>query len=1331
MASSSASSFPPSSSSSSQLDSSNDHERPNIESIRAVVATINQHMYEFLQDFSNWKYVKLKCTSKLNVQKREFFEFSEHSILSNLYWGIESIEAAMVSRCPEEKSSKLKNSESMLQVPALLDEDGVTAGISNRYLVCCSYFYLSVLREFQGDEWQVAQHFLQAILVSPQTVRAELAPKMCSSLFLMERRETAGGRGLNSAALMDFDENQIGEVMTHMARRYKAWLTYYQVMSYGEGPQKNSGQGDIASGNELPSFVKRKSAGLESSNLEEGRNALVPNYHKTNEIKPMWSDKVHPIDLQEHVTHNMAEQSKVFDIVEFQENRLVLTDLDQVHGREENRSLNVKRLQDMLIESQSDAPIFEDSCRSDSTDDSELEVYADDWDNPNERLANTKDPPPGTYDRLVMKQDVPYSTLGTNRALSLSRASSNLAQEKANEKYITNLLPRRCYSLSTNFDVSILDLRGSYLYSSWNYQFPHRDQQGHTKRSKKKLYSKRSTNEICLPPGKCSELELIGILKRAISRLCFSEGLGRCDEDYTVEVVKMYEMLSTKSGVKYTMVKDMILDQLLQPISTSKEVGVIRASISILSFLILRNKAVIEDVNKNGLQLCNLASALKRNVHEAAILIYLISPPPAEIKTLELLPTLVEVVCNSKTYKAGLKSLLLTPPVASLMIIEVLVTAFDYATNNMHLAAITSPRVLSGLLDVPRNNNLEDFTSLATILVRCIKFDQKSRKYISKNTPVVPFISLLVSNQEKAKLIALEFFHEILCVPRPSATNLLQQMRKEGGINLMHALLLLIQHSQPEHKLLAANLLFQLDLLEDSPGKSTYREEALETLLKGLTAEGRSARQQLSAFLLSNLGGTYSWTGEPCIGAWLLKKTGLTSQHHRNMIRNLNWADQSLQDSGADVWSSKTARIITKIGKPLFHALVKGLKSNIKKVSRDCLTAMAWIGCEISRAPDNLRSAACEILLNTVEQFLHPGLELEERLLACLCIYNYASGKGMQKYINFSEGVKESLRRLSGVTWMAEELIRVANYILPNKWRISCVHTQILEASHKSSGAVTALIYYKGQLCSGYADGSIKVWDIEGQTATLVLDVKEHKKAVTCFALLEAGDCLLSGSADKTIRIWQMVQRKLECIELLVMKEPVQSLDIYGQLIFAVTQARDMKVLDASRTVRDVFKAKNVKCVRVTHGKAYAGCADSSIQELSIANNREREMRAPSRSWRIQSRSINLIAAYKDWLYTAGAVVEGSHIKEWRRQSKPQMSINLDRGAHVLAMEVVEDFIYLNCSSSTSTLQIWLRGTQQKVGRLSAGSKITSLFAGNDILFCGTETGLIKGWIPL
>ena len=40
---------------------------------------------------------------------------------------------------------------------------------------------------------------------------------------------------------------------------------------------------------------------------------------------------------------------------------------------------------------------------------------------------------------------------------------------------------------------------------------------------------------------------------------------------------------------------------------------------------------------------------------------------------------------------------------------------------------------------------------------------------------------------------------------------------------------------------------------------------------------------------------------------------------------------------------------------------------------------------------------------------------------------------GMQKLIHFSEGVRESLGRLSNITWMAEELLKIADYFLPYK----------------------------------------------------------------------------------------------------------------------------------------------------------------------------------------------------------------------------------------------------------------------------------------------------------
>lgn len=229
-----------SSSPSSSMVSSHDYERPDLKSIRVLVVSINKYISELLANGETRSSLRLRCTSKPKYQKQEFFEFSEQSVLANFYWGIDSIETAIKTKWLEERAERLRDSERMLQVPALLDEQEFTAGIPNRYLVCCSYFYLSVVRNLQQDEWQAALHFVQALLVSPKLVRTEFAPELCGSLFpsciVHEKKEKIGRRSFASIHLVESVEDKYSEVMRQMARRYKDWLIYYQVMFYGETP---------------------------------------------------------------------------------------------------------------------------------------------------------------------------------------------------------------------------------------------------------------------------------------------------------------------------------------------------------------------------------------------------------------------------------------------------------------------------------------------------------------------------------------------------------------------------------------------------------------------------------------------------------------------------------------------------------------------------------------------------------------------------------------------------------------------------------------------------------------------------------------------------------------------------------------------------------------------------------------------------------------------------------------------------------------------------------------------------------------------------------------
>lgn len=285
-------------------------------------------------------------------------------------------------------------------------------------------------------------------------------------------------------------------------------------------------------------------------------------------------------------------------------------------------------------------------------------------------------------------------------------------------------------------------------------------------RKKKNTSLRHASFQIQKHDEEIPQVEQIQVLEKLISSFCFSEALNNHEEDYATEISTVYKLLHSKRGLKYSLLKDIILDQLLTAISTSKEEQVIRASVIILSTIILGNKSAIEDLKKKGLQLNDLATALRRNVQEASILIYLTNPSPEEMKTLEILPCLVDVVCTSDRYKSTVSAMLLTPRTAALMIIEVLVSAFDSTTNNLHLSRISSPRVLSGLLAVPGNCNLEELVSLAAVLVRCMRFDGQCRKYMSQFAPVALFISLLRSNQKSAVPAALEYFHELLQMPR-------------------------------------------------------------------------------------------------------------------------------------------------------------------------------------------------------------------------------------------------------------------------------------------------------------------------------------------------------------------------------------------------------------------------------------------------------------------------------------------------------------------------------------------------------------------------------------
>lgn len=357
-----------------------------------------------------------------------------------------------------------------------------------------------------------------------------------------------------------------------------------------------------------------------------------------------------------------------------------------------------------------------------------------------------------------------------------------VSQQQAHKEAYNNedRLANRSHRFIGNFNSSILDIQAQQSKTTWNTHIEDTSSlrqldleemsvYGHKgsitfEGMRRNLHTKKRGNGLETHSRRAPTMDLWKNLQSLIK-----EVLGNADEKYVSEVTMIYQMLNRKEGFKYSMLKDVILDQLFTAISSSEEKTVIKASMTALTKIISVNRTALEEVKRKGLNLSHLANALKQNVQEAAILIYLIKPSPTEIKSLELLPALVDVVAStpsSSCYTFRPSPPLLTPPAASLMIIEVLITAFDHATNTMHLAAISSPSVLCGLLDVAKSGNSGEFISLASILVKCMQFDGLNRKYIYQHTRVAPFAHLLQSKDREEIFIALQFLHEVLKIPR-------------------------------------------------------------------------------------------------------------------------------------------------------------------------------------------------------------------------------------------------------------------------------------------------------------------------------------------------------------------------------------------------------------------------------------------------------------------------------------------------------------------------------------------------------------------------------------
>lgn len=89
----------------------------------------------------------------------------------------------------------------------------------------------------------------------------------------------------------------------------------------------------------------------------------------------MQFEKVHPLDPQENIPAASAEESNAHPYIpQLQDQKTALANLDKFIAGDMTKTSNIKCLQDILEESQSNTPISSDSCNSDFVEEDDFEV---------------------------------------------------------------------------------------------------------------------------------------------------------------------------------------------------------------------------------------------------------------------------------------------------------------------------------------------------------------------------------------------------------------------------------------------------------------------------------------------------------------------------------------------------------------------------------------------------------------------------------------------------------------------------------------------------------------------------------------------------------------------------------------------------------------------------------------------------------------------------------------------------------------------------------------------------------------------------------------------